>query len=500
MEQQGRGRVWIFCVVTAALLLAICSKCSFLYPLNDWVDANIYFTVGKGLLNGKVLYRDIYDHKGPLLYFLHAIAAVLSRKSFLGVYWIEIVAFTMFLMAAWKILRLYCENSAIWMIPLLGAVILSSQAFCHGDSAEEMCLPILMWSLYESLRYFKKDYPHPMSYKTLFLHGCLAGAVLWIKYTMLGFHFAWMMMVFFSIAALRDWKRSMYSCLVFLAGMSVTVIPWLLYFGWNSALTDLFKVYFYDNIFVYGSGEPLQLSRILRSMISNVIRAFRSNGKYSVFVVAGLLWHSFSGKNTLWEKGNVLALFSFMVFGICWGVVQWQPYYPLVIAIFAVLGFSATGAVLESRLKTIPKRGSALVALVAAVVLCVWTGNYTDQIGREKSELVQYQFADQIMETEDATLLNYGFLDSGFYTVCGNVPDFKYFCRINIPLAAVFKTQEKLVLFGEVDYVITRGFVLQGKELRCYEKIAHTKSTYEGIEYDYYLYRNRALGEEKTER
>ena len=125
MKHQENKTVWIFCAMTAALLLAICSKCSFLYPLNDWVDANIYFTMGKGMLNGRVLYRDIYDHKGPFLYFLHGLAILISNRSFLGVYLIEIVAFTCFLAAAWKILRLYCTDVAIWGIPVLAAVILA---------------------------------------------------------------------------------------------------------------------------------------------------------------------------------------------------------------------------------------------------------------------------------------------------------------------------------------------------------------------------------------
>ena len=74
ITKKEAGFAFLFSLLTAAALLLICTKSSVLYPFNDWVDANCYFSVGKSMMNGKVLYRDIYDHKGPLLYTLHAFA------------------------------------------------------------------------------------------------------------------------------------------------------------------------------------------------------------------------------------------------------------------------------------------------------------------------------------------------------------------------------------------------------------------------------------------
>ena len=48
----------------SAVLLALCSKSSPLYAFNDWMDANIFFTMGRSMLGGRVLYRDVFDHKG----------------------------------------------------------------------------------------------------------------------------------------------------------------------------------------------------------------------------------------------------------------------------------------------------------------------------------------------------------------------------------------------------------------------------------------------------
>ncbi|MBQ4436722.1 MAG: hypothetical protein II879_11600 [Clostridia bacterium] len=55
-----------FAFLVSFAVLTVCSKNSILYPMNDWVDVNCFFTVGRGITHGLVSYRDLYDQKGPL--------------------------------------------------------------------------------------------------------------------------------------------------------------------------------------------------------------------------------------------------------------------------------------------------------------------------------------------------------------------------------------------------------------------------------------------------
>ena len=48
-------RQGVICMLIAALVLVWCSKSSPLYAFNDWMDANIFFTMGKSMLHGRVL-------------------------------------------------------------------------------------------------------------------------------------------------------------------------------------------------------------------------------------------------------------------------------------------------------------------------------------------------------------------------------------------------------------------------------------------------------------
>ena len=109
------------CLLLAAAVITLCSKSSPLYPFNDWVDANCYLTIGHGILRGQMPYRDLIDHKGPLLYLLHAPAAALDPAGFFGVYLLEILAAAGFLLAALCLLRLSGGRRMAPALPLLAA-------------------------------------------------------------------------------------------------------------------------------------------------------------------------------------------------------------------------------------------------------------------------------------------------------------------------------------------------------------------------------------------
>jgi len=156
-------RIFVTCLLISFLFLLIATKSSPLYPFNDWVDANISFTMGKGMMNGKIPYRDLFDHKGPLFYFLFGLAYLISNTSFLGVFIFEVISFSVFLFFSFKLLSLYLDRQyAMIALPLLAASVLNLNSYVQGGSSEEFCLPLLIISLFYLCRYFKEYYPKLM--------------------------------------------------------------------------------------------------------------------------------------------------------------------------------------------------------------------------------------------------------------------------------------------------------------------------------------------------
>ena len=180
--------------VLSAVLLALCSKSSPLYAFNDWMDANIFFTMGRSMLGGRVLYRDVFDHKGPVLYLLYGLAGLVGGTDFRGVLVLEIIAMTLFLYTALRTAELLAgRRLSVWWMALPAAGMAASRAFSHGGSAEELLLPFLAAALFSLVRALHSPGAKPL--RAVCVQGLLAGCALWLKYTVLGFYLAWVVVL-----------------------------------------------------------------------------------------------------------------------------------------------------------------------------------------------------------------------------------------------------------------------------------------------------------------
>ena len=134
--------LFLFSMILSAIYIGLGSKSSPLYPLNDWVDINCFFTMGRGILDGLVPYRDLYEQKGPVLYLVYALLALFSRDSYVGVYLLEVLTYGLFLYFSGLLAQLYLgKTRAIYfLVTILGAAIITSWSFTHGGSVEQLSL------------------------------------------------------------------------------------------------------------------------------------------------------------------------------------------------------------------------------------------------------------------------------------------------------------------------------------------------------------------------
>jgi hypothetical protein len=485
---------WIFCLAVSAALLAVCSRSSPFYPINYWADANCYLTVGKSMMNGLVLYRDIYEQKGPLLYLIYGLAYLVSDDGFLGVYLVEVLAFASFLLSLIRILRLYFPRASYLLPAALGALIAASSGFALGGSAEEFCLPLISWSLYFMLKLPKTQNGESagISLTAAALNGVLAGCVLWIKFNLLGFHLGWIV----TLCVLTLYKggpvRALKTAAAFLLGMLAATLPWIAYFGINNALRDLWTAYFYNNIFLYSVPSD-SLPASLKNILRNLILSLYDNPGYALPAAAGMLWALFCPRKylPLSSKAGIFATFLLLAAGVYAGGRAYA-YYALIFGIYAVLGLLPVLRLYEiaaRRVRPPPRSIRTLLTIIALVLIGVFAyrnANDAAQFGDEKSAVVQYRFSEEMHRLDDdPTLLNYGFMDGGFYTAANIVPSCKYFCILNIPLQEMWESQDECLRSGGVEFVVTRNVALDTGQFDKYKFV--TSGSYYSA--NYFLYR-----------
>lgn len=493
-------KIFVFCLIISFLFLMICSKSSFLYVINNWSDANCYFTIGKSMLSGKIYYLDLFDQKGPLLFFYHTIAALISYNSFIGVFLIEVISYAFFLYYAYKLLNLFLkENTCFYILPIISFLILTLPAFSYGDSAEEFCLPFLMFSLYELISFLKSNKNIP-TYKMFLVNGIIAGLVFTIKYSLLGFWFGFMFLLFIWMVRKKEIKKTFISSFIFLGGMLIPIIPWLIYFSINNALDNFIFSYFIFNVKFYPKDLSI-FSRII-TIFNNPLRFFSSNLGVGIFFFFGVIMLIFDDVIFKKKEEKLIILFSFifLIAGVFCGGIAFRYYY-LILVPYILFGIIFFWKLLEDKYK-IPKRK---IVLISSVIIILCLTFYASPNAREmrhlvkKEDTVQYQFAKLIKQRKaNPTLLNYHFLDGGFYLTTETVPTIKYFQKQNVDdklFNDIKKVQDEAIRKKEVDFVITRTKINRyesfkfPKELKQnYHEIDRKNEEYEKNRYRYVLW------------
>ncbi|MBO4456803.1 MAG: hypothetical protein J5802_03720 [Butyrivibrio sp.] len=479
--------------------------------------------MGKCMFMGYVPYRDLFDQKGIFLYSIYAIASLISRTTFIGVYVMEIIACTIALCAVFRILQMYLRSitGPYVLTPVVGMIIYTSKCFWWGGSAEEFLFPFIMWGMFISLRHFRYTYPEAMRYKYVLLGGLFAGCVFHIKFNSLGFFFAWMAMVFFGdIIGAKAVKKAFVSCLVFLSGMAATFIPGLIYFGINNSIYYWFYVYVYKNVFEYS--KSLGLSERFYKIYDIMTDHMYDNKIVYLTIFLGALYFtvalvfSFIPEDkyklikrdivviplSVMEYVNIAMLLAFLILVIFIGGVS-ITYYPFPINGFVVFGAVPVGYMCEGVYRLITRGDfkeeltKSLRVLVILALVLTGIGEYfispnVQAMKLTADKLWLFHFRDYILQSgiENPKIINVNGFDAGLYTVTDTVPICYYYQTQTLNMEEVLEEQKKYTHDKIADFVISVGSEAEG--VSDYDLVMEEEYVAPDIELTYYLYEKKA--------
>ena len=423
-------------IVSAIAVLTVATTSSLLYATNFWTDTNIYFTIGRGMKQGLMPYSDLFDHKGPLLYMVYAIGAMISDSSFIGVFMLEVLSMAAFLFLAYETASLYGKGRLnLLVIPATAIITASCTAFNQGGCAEEFILPALMLAIYVVLRRFEegKDCKHTARLYITF--GVAMGWVFAIKYTNCGLFFGLAFAVLLYEWRLRGFAKAFFCVLWCLAGFSLIVLPIMLFMAMGGALGACLRVYFYENMFLY-SGTQMSLSAHIynalaylrtQSMVNPVVAGMAVLGCGALFVHAVALHR----KGFLFEAAAMPLGAGLLLLFTYWGEMA-HPYYALVFAALVPLGFCPMLGIVAKRLKDWKWALVSVALLMLTVPVCLNRCLAVPLMTVEREDMAQIKAAKLMQETPDATLLDWSSLDQGFYLAAGITPSQRYFANNNL--------------------------------------------------------------------
>lgn len=387
-------------------------------------------------MHGLVPYRDLLEQKGPVLYFVYGLAVLVSPHSFFSVYLLELIADTIALFVMSMCADLHRKNTFLLNVPLFSLILFPVQAFAWGGKVEELFLPFLAYALYLG---FKVLNGQRLSPGQMLLIGLSVGIAFWSKFTFVGFYIGWLICVLgFSLKhGERQNLPKLLGALVL--GFTLVTVPVLIYFGYHHAIRDLMKVYIYDNIFVYTGYERSGFSRLLTNYLYGLWMFLRGNAWLLPLITIGFLF----------DRTRML-LVPF-VFLFCFSFIgrHSYPYYALIFIPLSCIGVASLTKLLHAGVSMKRLLVLEIMCLMVAVLPCLKDAN------KPKEAYPQVRFAEIIRQSEDPTLLNYGFLDGGFYMAADLLPSCKAFCKLNAPIPEMLQLQEDALQKGTCEFVVT---------------------------------------------
>ena len=188
------------------------------------------------------------------------------------------------------------------------------------------------------------------------------------------------------------------------------------------------------------------------------------------------------------------------------GCVAYE-YYAYGMASLSVFGFIALARLVEKlgdawRRKGLKRPGrQGFAALAAVTILCA--AGYVHCVSfnsfymkQDRDELWLKRVADEIAQSEEQTLLNYGSLDLGLYTETGIVPVTRFFCKLNIPLDEMYEELDDAVRTRKTEWLVCyddfedNELINENYDLVCKASGLGKNEYYEN---EYCLFRRKAM-------
>lgn len=239
--------LWVGLLVSGILLNPL-----FSYPGRD---AGIFLYIGSLILKGKVPYLDVWENKGPIVFYINALGLFLGDGSRWGVWLLE---FLFLFGGAWLCYSLV--TIVMGRIPaLIGVIVLITSAgniLQGGNYSEEYSVLFSCLALWG----FVKGVEKPKNKMPNFLIGLSLGFNILLRPNNISMQIA-VVGAFVVLAFLsKDWRLLVRRFVLIALGGAAVVVPVLLYFVLQGALKEMINVVF---VFNYQYSSDTGVAQIL---------------------------------------------------------------------------------------------------------------------------------------------------------------------------------------------------------------------------------------------
>ena len=360
LREEPRQLLWSR-VLVALCLAGMVLVVSMQSPMNPFhtslgsVDSCVFHYVANVMEQGGLPYRDTFDHKGPLLYFINWLGLKLSYNH--GTWYIEYAFLLVWAALVYKTARLFCSRVASCAVVCLSISGLFSCYF-GGNYPECYTLPFISGALYIFTDYFLNG---TVTRLRLVLCGASMACALLLKPNSIAVWVVFSLTVLFQCIRERQANRLLPFLGWFLLGAAVVLGPVLVWLIANGIWNDFVQVYLLFNLEYAGAWSGMSVTAV-------AVRFLRRGLTFPCAVAAVLL--ALRERRTYW---TAYVLYGAVSLWMCSVSRNLYTYYPITL----IPCYAVPFAKLLETVQTDRRHLADLqkLAVVMAAVLCMfWVG------------------------------------------------------------------------------------------------------------------------------
>jgi len=416
--------IYLICLLISASFFFLFGYNSPLFTFNHYPDYQWFMTMGNGLVHGKIPYRDLFEQKGPIVYFVTAFCCLFPKPGIVMLF-IEIISMSLFLFFTYRICQKYLNRilSLFAILILIISIFTGLPCLHSGSTIEEFSLPIYTYFLLCWLEFM--DEKRQWRWRHCFSLGVCFGILLWSKFTLLYFMII-PMIIWFSISfRLHQLKTVLIDFLFMLIGFTLITTPVLIFYAAHNAIDNLLYVYFFINITAYTNSplETLYMPKLFLELGTALL----------LFIIWGMMRFALQKNKTGTTIALLLAFvvhFCFITFSCTWCT----PYHYAQLIPYSIFGIINFINILKSTIPYFKKLTITAITLFCIILilplfsLCSgWNRNKNEYSALVIAEIINHY---ELNTQTKATLFCYKTIDIGAYNSTNIIPN-NYFFVLN---------------------------------------------------------------------
>jgi len=327
-----------------------------------WTDSSVFMYAAQQMIDGKLIYKEVFDHKGPTLYLLNIIGLKLFNGNWAGIWIIQLLCYLITTTFLYKILRFF-YNKRISLLAILTVLLYQGAIEFGGNICETWALPFTSIALYIFTQYFVKQ--KRFSLVQLFLLSASFILTLFLRPNLVALWGVFGLVVAFDLLQSKRWKEILSYSFFIIVFCLLSILPFFLYAYSKGIIEDsIYAIFTFNIIYLSDTG-------IIQSVLDTILCTMETMRApmyvYLIIVFAYISYIVLCFKEVFHKKYAVAVVISIFVIAFSCSIGRPHIHYFVQLAPVLIFPMAACFAFLT---KNFPKRKWTFAVFFFLILNC----------------------------------------------------------------------------------------------------------------------------------